>query len=437
MKNNKLIFYICGILITLLIIGLILFNTIFYDYKGKLNNYLDTYYNENNNNLDNINKLIDRYKNNANKINTINDLLERDVNNRIENFNISYNNQEELTYKKDMLLDKMDYFYDNIPEFVSMINNKETTTNILNKLYESKVNYINAKKYYNENNYNEAYTYFIKVIDADSYYDDTTSKIDNMFNNEIKSLENEVNSIININNNNSNTEKISIYKKALELITNKKKELSFDISKSKVFNSIKENINNNLVELYLNNVNEYINSNKINQAIELLNDSINLLNSYELKVNKLIEKRDDLNKLQPIDLTSLEGNIVGSSIKKELAISDKNNDAYANGITFYKNNKSSITYQLNKEYKYLSGTINIAKDVNQKKKNYGRIIIYGDNKKLYDSNNLTTNFKKKNLKININDINTLKIEYTISNNNSINKDNILVALIGNPILEKY
>ena len=44
MKKRSLIFYTCGIIITLVIIILILFNTIFYDYKGKLNTYLDYYY---------------------------------------------------------------------------------------------------------------------------------------------------------------------------------------------------------------------------------------------------------------------------------------------------------------------------------------------------------------------------------------------------------
>ncbi len=437
MKKASLLFYIGAIIITLIIIVLILFNTIFYDYKGRLNDYLDTFYNEKDNDLKKINKLLDRYMNNANKMNSINEILENDINHRIDEFNISYNNKDELLNKKDNLLNKFNYFFDNISSAVSLINNKETTKSIINKLYDSKLCYLDAINYYNQNNYNDAYNNFIKVIETDSYYEDTTSKIDEMFNNEIKTLENEVNSIIVINENTSNSDKISIYKRALEYITNKKKELSFDISKSKVFNSIKENINNNLLDIYLNIINEYENNNKINEAINILNESINLLNNYELNANKLIEKRDNLNKLQPILLTSLKGNIDGSSIKEELAISDKNNNTYPSNITFYKNNKSSITYELNKEYKYLTGIINITKDVSQKNKNYGRIIIYGDNKKLYDSGDLNTKFKKKSLKLNINDINNLKIEYNISSKKSINSSNILVALFGNPTLEKY
>ena len=437
MKKYSLLFYIGGIIITLLIITLILFNTVFYDYKGKLNNYLNDYYKEVDNNIDNINKLIDRYKNNASRINSINELLENDINYRIDDFNKSYNSIDELTANKDKLINKFDYFFDNISSSVSLINNKETATNKINKLYESKVNYLTALNYFNENNYNEAYNNFTKVIDIDSYYEDTTSKIDEMFNNEVKSLEDEVKKIIIIDENTSDTDKIEIYKNALNYITNKKKELSFDISKSKVFNNIKDDINNNLVNIYLNIVNEYANNSKFNEAINLLNEAINLLNDHELNTNKLIEKRDELNKMQPVSLTSINGNIDGTSIKEELAVTDVNNDAYARAITFYKNNKSSITYELNKEYKYLSGVINICKEVNQKKKNYGRVIIYGDNKKLYDSSDLNTKFKKKELKLNIDDINTLKIEYTISNSSSINKDNILVALFGNPTLEKY
>ena len=437
MKNNSLIFYIGGIIITLAIIILILFNTIFYNYKGKLNNYLDTYFTQNDNSLDNINKLIDRYKNNANKMDSVNEIIESDINKRIDDFNKSYNNLDELKNNKDFILIKFTNFFDNISNSVSLINNKETVTSIIEKLYESKTNYLNAIKAFNESNYNDAYDNFIKVTEKDSYYDDTTTKIDEMFENQIKTIENEVKSIIIIDDNTSNSEKINIYKKALEFITNKKKESSFDISKSKSFNNIKEDINNNLVNIYLDIVKENLDNNKINEAINILNESINLLNNYELDTTKLIEKRDELNKLQPISLTSLKGNIEGSSIKEELAISDVNNDAYPRSITFYKNNKSSVTYELNKEYKYLTGIINICKDVNQKKKNYGKIAIYADNKKIYDSSDLNTKFKKKEIKLNVTDINILKIEYTISNSKSINKDNILVALFANPTLEKY
>ena len=422
MKKTSVIFYIGGIVITLLIISIILFNTIFYDYKGRLHNYLDTYYTLSDNNIDNINKLFNRYTNNANKLEKINEILESDLNYRIEKFNTSYANIDELTETKDKLIDKVNYFFDNISINVSLINNNETVNNIINKLYESKTNYLTALNYYNENNYNDAYSNFIKVIEEDIYYEATTAKIDDMFNNEIKSLEDEVNSTLIIDENTSNNDKLTMYKKALESIINKKKNSSFDISKSKVFNTIKTDINNNLTEIYLNIVNDYTNNGKINDAINLLNDCINYLNNNELDTTKLRSKRDELNNMQPISLTSIKGNINGSSIKEELAISDINNDAYPRNITFYKNDKSSVTYDLNGEYKYLSGIINICKEVNQKKKNYGKIIIYGDDKKIFDSGDLNTKFK---------------IEYNISNSNSINKSNILVALFGNPTLEKY
>ena len=436
MKKNSLIIYIAGIVISLTIIILILFNTIFYNYKGKLHNYLDTYYSQSNNDISNINKIIDRYKNNTNKSNSVSEILESDINHRIEKFNTEYENIDELNNNKDKLIDKFDYFFDNLSS-ISLIDNKDTVTSKINKLYESKKSYLTAISYINENNYNEAYNNFINVIEDDSYYEITTTKIDEMFNNEIYSLEEEIKSILKFDKNISREDKLDKYKKALQYIANKKKNIAFDISKSKSFNSIKEDIENNLSDIYLSMVEEYENNNKYNQAIELLTESINLLNDNGLDATKLIEKKDDLNKMQPISLTSIESKKEGSSIKEELAISDKNNDAYAKSITFYKNNKSGITYELNKEYKYLTGTLNICKDVSQKKKNYGKIIIYGDNKKLYTSSDFNTQFKKKNIKIKLDDINTLKIEYTISNTRSINKSDILVALLGNPTLEKY
>ena len=436
MKKNSLIIYIAGIVISLTIIILILFNTIFYNYKGKLHNYLDTYYSQSNNDISNINKIIDRYKNNTNKSNSVSEILESDINHRIEKFNTEYENIDELNNNKDKLIDKFDYFFDNLSS-ISLIDNKDTVTSKINKLYESKKSYLTAISYINENNYNEAYNNFINVIEDDSYYEITTTKIDEMFNKEIYSLEEEIKSILKFDKNISREDKLDKYKKALQYIANKKKNIAFDISKSKSFNSIKEDIENNLSDIYLSMVEEYENNNKYNQAMELLTESINLLNDNGLDATKLIEKKDELNKMQPISLTSIKSKKEGSSIKEELAISDKNNDAYAKSITFYKNNKSGITYELNKEYKYLTGTLNICKDVSQKKKNYGKIIIYGDNKKIYTSSDFNTQFKKKNIKIKLDDINTLKIEYTISNTRSINKSDILVALLGNPTLEKY
>ena len=82
-------------------------------------------------------------------------------------------------------------------------------------------------------------------------------------------------------------------------------------------------------------------------------------------------------------------------------------------------------------------TINIAKDVVNKNKNYGKIRIYADDKKIYDSSDLTTKFKKNDLNLNIKDIKNLKIEYTISSSKSAGESNIFVALLGNPTLEKY
>lgn len=436
MKKN-IIFYIIGIIITLIIIVLILFNTIFYDYKGRLNNYLNIYYTQEQNDLEKTNKLIDRYKNNTNKTNQINEIIESDINKRVNNFNTSYDNIENLTNAKNFLINKFEYFFDNISNIVSLINNKETVCNTINKLYESKVAYLTAINYFNEKDYNNAYKNFINVIENDSYFDDTTTKIDEMFNSEINNLNEEINNILVINDNSSDSDKLNIYKNALNHLINKKKELSFDISKSKLFNSIKDDLNIKIVDIYILLANNEKENNKYENAIKILNEGINYLNDYELNASKLIELQDELNKMQPISLTTLNANIEGSSIKEEMAAFDINNNNYSKSISFYKVNNSTITYDLNKEYKYLTGVINIGKDVNTKKKNYGRIIIYGDSKKLYDSKDLTTKFKKIDLKLEIKDIKTLKIEYTISNNNSINKENISVAVFGNPTLAKY
>ena len=158
-----------------------------------------------------------------------------------------------------------------------------------------------------------------------------------------------------------------------------------------------------------------------------------------MDVDELIKLKDEYYKMLPISLTTLEAfNIEGTSLKEELAVFDKDNNNYTRAITVTKtNNTSSISYNINKEYKYLNTTVAISKEVSEKNKNYGRIKIIADDKTIYDSQNINKNFKTKELKLDISNINILKIVYNNSNNKVSSKDNVVIALLGNPTLLKY
>ena len=433
-KNIKLAI---GIILIILLCGLIFFffkNTFLYNYEEKLLNYLDDFYIEENSNISNINNLINRYKNNEKKTNEIYDTVLGNINDRINDFNKEYYNFEILEYDKERLESKTLTLIDSIS--LDMSEKKDGIVSNINNLYESKLNYLNGKKYFEENDYNNAYECFNKVIKSDIYFNDVNQKIDEMFESELTKLENNINELKNkINNDNQNN--LDIYIKIIGILKDQKDNTKFDISKSKRYTSLADDTVGNLLELYVIVANTYKNQSNFNKASEILASGIKLITSMSYNVDKLIAIKDDIDKMQPTLLTSLQENVEGASFKEEIAILDKNNKSYASAISVYKNNKGTISYNLNKEYKKLKITIAIGKEVDEKKKNYGKVKISADNKVLYDSKDITKDFKTKDLELNISDISTLKIEYLTSSNKVSTKDNILVVVLGNPTLEKY
>ncbi len=429
MKDKKL--FIIIPIIVLLVIGtiILLFNTILFNYKGKLNNYLDVYYSDINKDLNDINSLLDRYTN-TDKIEKINKLIEDNVNERINNFNGSYDNEESLTNSKELLTNK-------VSDILDLIGvNKDNYITMINNLYESKVNYLNGLKLYNENNCNDAYEYLSKVSSSDSYSNDSTNMINEMYNKVIENIKNYIDSK-NINDDLKVEDKLNIYKDIINYIIEKKNSLKLDLTNSKTYNDIVNNVNKNLTDAYEAIADELKSSSYYDKALEKLNEGIKLLSEVKANATSLIKKKDEFSTMLPISLTTLEGKIEGDSIKEELAISDKNNDTYSRTISIYNNSKSSITYNLNKEYKYLELSVSAGVEVNEKNKNYGIIRIYIDNKKVYDSSNITINFKKKDLKLDVSDKSELKIEYNTSSKSNTSKKNVIVGIIGNPMLEKY
>ena len=425
-KNYKIFLYLSIIIVCLVIIGLILVNTVFYDYKGKLNNYLDTYYTAEENNCDNINYLINRYK-----TNTLNEIIETDINNRIDNYNKEYESIEELDNSKNKIESKISYLLDNIS--LSIKDKKEGYIVTINNLYDSKVSYIKALNYFSENDYNNAYEYFNNVIKSDSYFNDTTSKIDIMFESVIDNI---VDVASNMNVEEALDKAIEGYKNIINYLNEQKENTEFNIMISKKYSDILKHNLNKLKEVYINYAKKLREENKIDEALKLVDEAITILTKNEVDSKELIDLKDEYSKMQPVSMYDMEYVSVGSSFKKELNISDINNDNYPKAISVI-NSNSSITYNLNKEYKYLDISIAIGKEVNEKKKNYGRLKIYSDNKVIYDSKDITKDFKKKNLNLNVSDCNNLKIEYTTSSSKQTSKSDIMVLVLGDLTLRKY
>ena len=235
------------------------------------------------------------------------------------------------------------------------------------------------------------------------------------------------------------SDKIKVYQDIINYLIDKKNNIKFDLTKSKAFIiSLKDN-SEKLSDTYVNLAKTFKDNNKYSDAIDLLNEGSTFITKRELDAAKLIDLKDEYQKMLPISLTTIKASeSTGSAFKEELAVFDKDNNNYSKALTITKTNqKSSLSYNLNSEYKYLNATIAITKEVSEKSKNYGRIKILADNKTIYDSSDINKNFKKKEFKLDISNIKTITFEYTISNSKLSNKENVMIALIGNPTLHKY
>ena len=439
MNNKRVLFIdISIIVVALIIIALILFNTIFYNYKNKLNNYLNNYYMSEENNIDDINKLINRYKNNSNRTNNINKLLSEFIDNKLNEFNTTYDSNESLDNNKNKITDKITFICSNINENMDIKENYNHYIKTIDSLYESKVNYLNAINLFNNNNYSDAYESFKNVIESDCYYDDTTKKIDLCFDSEVNNIQADINNLNTLTEESSLYDKLDVYKQIFNYLIDKKNNIKFDLTKSKTYSILFNEYANKLENVYIGLAKYLASDNNYDEALNTLLDGVSLLSKGNISVNNLTDLRDEYLKMQPISLTTIEGIKEGENFKEELATFGKDNANYSRSLTAYNlSKKSSITYNVNSEYKYLSFTSSITKEVNEKNKNYGRIKIYADNKVIFDSKNITINYKVTNNKLDISNINSIKIEYNISNGSNTNKNNIAVFIIGNPMLEKY
>lgn len=89
---------------------------------------------------------------------------------------------------------------------------------------------------------------------------------------------------------------------------------------------------------------------------------------------------------------------------------------YLHGIGFANNNylsnkgSGSVTYNLKENYKKLTGFVGID-DFSKNNVNIGQIIIYGDKKVIYTSDELKGGNSPKSLNVNIENVKELKIEF--------------------------
>ena len=438
------VFYIIVLTIALLIIAFVLFSTILYNYKGRLNNYLNNYYQTTSEeSLNDINNLIDRYKNNKIRTNSISALISSTIDKWINKYNDSYDSEESLNNAYNELVSKIDNLLANLHNDLNVINKKSDYNKEIDDLKASKIAYINGYEYYSNSNCSEAYNEFINVIENDSYYSETREHIDDCISSTLDKINNEVNKLNTISDTSTDQEKLNVYKEIYNYLMKMKKESKLALDKSKIFTDLLNEDETNLTNTYVSIAKQLATDNKYVEANNLLDEGIKLLTSGEVNVASLTDLKTAYALMEPVSLTSITSNAkAGDLIKNDVAIIDNNNNAYAKSLSFYKGpkksyNKNTITYNINKGYKYLTFTIAMGEDITAKSKDTGNIKIIGNNKVL-KSIDLKGSLSKENVNIDLNNINILTFEYTISyNGDSEFTKPVVNAILGNPMLNKY
>jgi hypothetical protein len=441
--KNK-IFYLVTLIGALIIIILVLMNTILYNYKGKLETNLNNYYTSNDETaIDNINALCLRYKNNNKRLNNINSLVNSNINKWINKYNDSYDSIDALEEATDHLNNKVSYLLDNLEDNLEVTNDKDDFLQEIKDLNISKNYYLVGLSYYNSDNLNDAYSNFKNVIDSDSYYDDTTDKIDNCIATTLDKINTEFDKLNTITDESTLEEKLAVYKNIYNYLIKYKTESKLELSKSKSFTDLLNEDETNLTNTYVAVAKNLGSSSNYISAIELLDEGIKLLTSGDVNVVSLTDLREAYALMLPTSLNDLtKYSQTGTWIKKELAIIDNNNNTYGQALTFYKGlkksyNKNQITYNTNKAYKNLTFTLAMGKKIGVKSKDTGTIKVIGDNKVLatYELNGKIT---KQTETIDLNNINNLTIEYTLNYKGDTEEtEPIIFAIMGNPVLSKY
>ncbi len=425
-KQKKIIMAIVSIIviISLIILGVLLSNPI-----KKVEDNLDSYYNHYQENdikeLVTIGKILKNNKNDPKTLNSIKESTSKSLNNWVKNFNTEYQNRETLdnTYDKLTSILKNIYNYYHGLEYILSDKLYQKYTEELDSLYRSKVNYFYGKEYEGNNDY-QTYYYYQKVVKDDCYYKEVSKYINNYISDELHKVIEEAKNKVKDKDKTNNEEMLKALTEELKYLKENKTSNNIDLSINQeyqdLYNEVLKNIVTYLEKIIAENKDNEENITKIDEILDLINDKEN--KEYQ----KLLELKDSQVAKEPEKLVekstiSYDSNVNTTSKEREIS-----NKVYESAIYFKTNtNKSKIIYDLKKEYQKFTTSIILDSPVSNDFK--GTIIIYGDNKKLYQSKEINKDFQSKLIELNIKDIKELKIELEITSKSLKDDTNIYLV----------
>ena len=398
------------IIATIIVLVVLLSNPV-----KQVEDYLTNYYNNYTEDYPNTElvKVGDILRSNRDKesnLNSISKQISNTINNWVKNFNKSYKNEEELETEYEKLTGVLDeiYTYFGGLEYVLTYEDYYAYREEIYDLYNSKRNYFMAIE---ANDEMDKYTYYNKVIEEDSYYEEAEEFVNNYLQDELEELSEKANEIVNIGEESSNEDLLNAYISQLEYLEDNEYLNGVDVSTTSDYQTLYNNAVTKIVE-YTKLVAEELESDlKTNEVMDIIDDSLKVLEYNSDAYNELEELKTSYEDKQPDSLTDkyLVSYTSGTSDSDYgVTINDQEYDSY---VSFSFNGETvNRVYRLNNEYKTFRATI--VRGENWDADFTGEIVIYGDDKELYRSGEITkTSELNADINIDVSDVDDLKIEF--------------------------
>ena len=404
-----------GLAILLIVATIITLAILLNNPVKKVEDYLTSYYDNykedyGNDELVKIGEILKNNKDKESTLESISNQIEKTINNWVKNFNKSYQNEKELEeeYKKlKGMLDEINRYFNGL-EYVLTYEDYYNYYEEIYALYNSKSNYFSAIE---ANDDYDKYRYYNQVIESDSYYDEAKEFVSNYLSDELESLKSEVEKLINLGAEATNEEMLNAYISVLKYLEENSYQNGIDISVTEEYQELYNNAVKKIVEYTKAYAEELDKNLQTNNVMDMIDTSMDALEYNSDEYKELESLKDSYENKLPDSLVSkyVVSHTSGTNDSSyRITIDDQEYDSY---VSFsFKGETLSRVYRLNNEYKTFKATIVRGPDWDPDFK--GEMVIYGDDKELYRSGEITkTNEINSEINIDVTDVDDLKIEF--------------------------
>lgn len=413
-KKTKIIMsaVILIVIISIIILGILLNNPV-----KKVNDYLAKYYTNYDpkriDELTEIGKILKNNKSQEKVLNSIKSDTHGVTNGWVKNFNKEYKDVNELddNYKKISSILKSIYDYYDGLEYMLDYNLYSDYSNELKTLYYSKQSFLKAQEYENKKDGYNAYYYYQKVDNKDCYSKKALEYINNYVKDEIANVKKEAEKFITTNEKSSNEEILNCYLQQIKYLNEHKMVNNINIGDTDEYKELYKNSTKMILDYTKKQVADLNKSENYQESLDLIDNVLNYLSSDTLEYTELSKLKDECENKLPDSLLSkyTVSHTLGSGYSNyKKTINDKEYDNYI--FYRFRGETERLVYRLNNEYKKFKTTIIRGEDWDKSFSGY--FVIYGDDKELYKSKEITKSSELDAIiELDVTGVDDLKIEF--------------------------